>query len=154
ACDELLIRLKKDKGSIDILVNNAGVYGTDRIADEEASPQSGAQTALWQKTIALNLTTPFLLSQGLAPHMVQRSWGRIVNISSISGKKAEAFGSAYSSSKFGLIGLTESMALELARHAVTVNAVCPGWVETDLALSQMNDPEWCRLNNIVVDESQ
>jgi ketoreductase len=85
--------------------------------------------------------------------MIERKWGRIINISSISGQKAEAYGTAYSASKFGLIGVTQSLALELARHGITVNSVCPGWVETDMAQEQINDPEWCRLNDINPEES-
>lgn len=153
ASDELLEVLKKDSTAIDILINNAGVYSTDFVDIDQKSGWDKPDGSLWNNTMAVNLTAPFLLSQGLAPQMVQRSWGRIVNISSISGKKAECYGSAYSASKFGLIGLTQSLALELARHGITVNAVCPGWVETDMALDQINDPEWCRLNDLDPEES-
>jgi ketoreductase len=77
--------------------------------------------------------------------MVERGWGRIINISSISGKTAEIWGSAYSASKFGMIGLTQALALEVARHNITVNAVCPGWVLTEMATEQLQDPQYCEL---------
>ena len=79
--------------------------------------------------------------------------GRIVNISSISGKSGEPYGAAYSSSKFAMIGLTQSLALEVARHGITVNAVCPGWVETDMAYEQLTDRRWCELNSLPVEDS-
>src|SRR5579885_470929 len=146
-------RLAEEKTHIDILINNAGIYTTDYIDVDQTPGWDSASSQAWQQTLAVNLTAPFQLCRILAPDMVQKGWGRIVNISSIAGKKAETFGSAYSASKFGLIGLTQSLALELARHGVTVNAVCPGWVETDMAKDQINDPEWCRLNNIDLEES-
>ncbi len=141
---------------VDILVNNAGIYGTDSITmEEDCGWDSGAKSslALWNKTLAVNLSAAFGLARLLAPQMVEKRWGRIINISSISGQKAEVFGTAYSASKFGLIGVTQSLALELARHGVTVNSVCPGWVATDMAQDQINDPEWCRLNDINPEES-
>lgn len=153
SCNALLERLANDRLPIDVLVNNAGVYATDSIDIDQSPTWDESKSSLWHQTMSVNLTAPLQLSKGLAPQMVQRNWGRIVNISSISGKKAEVFGTAYSASKFGLIGLTQALALEVARHGVTVNAVCPGWVETDMARAQMNDPKWCRLNNIVIEES-
>ena len=77
--------------------------------------------------------------------MIERNWGRIINISSISGKVAEAFGAAYSASKFAIIGLTQSMALEAAKHAITVNAICPGWVDTKMAGDQLSDDNYLSL---------
>jgi ketoreductase len=84
--------------------------------------------------------------------MIGKAWGRIVNISSVSGKTAEAYGAAYSASKFGIIGLTQALALEVAKSGITVNAICPGWVRTDMAIEQLQDPKWCGLNEI--DQSQ
>lgn len=148
--------LQSEDFSVDVLVNNAGIYSTDYIRLE---PENGWEDPdpsfdnLWKSTLAVNLTAPYRLARVLAPYMVERKWGRIVNISSISGQKAEAYGSAYSASKFGLIGITQSLALELARHGITVNSVCPGWVDTDMAQDQINDPQWCRLNHINPEES-
>jgi len=135
------IGLARDNlGGVDILINNAGVYMTEAV--------DGHDLALWQQTLATNLTSAMVASSLLVGDMVAQKWGRVINISSMSGKAGEAFGSAYSASKFGLIGLTQSMALEVARHGVTVNAVCPGWVATDMAFEQINDPKWCALNHL------
>lgn len=132
-------------GRVDVLVNNAGIYKT--------SPVVGHSGALWHEIINVNLTAAFILCRELAQPMVSSGWGRIINISSISGKHAEIHGAAYSASKFGLIGLTQALALELAASCVTVNAICPGWVNTDMARGQLADPEWCKLNSVNSEES-
>lgn len=133
-------------GPVDILVNNAGIYKTESVQDENFSE--------WQETLNLNLSTPNYLSKVFARQMIKKNWGRIVNISSISGQRGEAFGSSYSASKFGLIGITESLAIELAPFGITVNAVCPGWVDTDMAHDQLNSSKWCKLNNIEQSQSE
>jgi NAD(P)-dependent dehydrogenase (short-subunit alcohol dehydrogenase family) len=137
---DCLKRVKERLGSIDILINNAGIYITEEV--------NGHSLSAWQSTIDTNLTSAMVASSFVLADMVAQKWGRVINISSMSGKAGEAYGSAYSASKFGLIGLTQSMALEVARYGVTVNAVCPGWVRTDMALEQINDPRWCALNDI------
>jgi NAD(P)-dependent dehydrogenase (short-subunit alcohol dehydrogenase family) len=137
---ESLERVQKRLGGVDILINNAGIYITEEV--------DGHSLTGWQSTLDTNLTSAMVASSCLIKGMVMQKWGRVINISSMSGKTGEAFGSAYSASKFGLIGLTQSMALEVARYGVTVNAVCPGWVATDMAFDQISDPQWCRLNNI------
>ncbi|MBX3135477.1 SDR family oxidoreductase [Candidatus Obscuribacterales bacterium] len=153
---ELAKWLKAEGFHVDVLVNNAGIYSTDYIPLEHADGWEVSDPGnddLWKRTMAVNLNAPYILAKVFAPAMIERKWGRIINISSISGQKAEAYGTAYSASKFGLIGVTQSLALELARHGITVNSVCPGWVETDMAQEQINDPEWCRLNDINPEES-
>ncbi len=148
--------LKAEGFSVDVLINNAGIYSTDYIPLEHADGWEvldPSQDAQWKRTMTVNLDAPYILTKIFAPAMIERKWGRIINISSISGQKAEAYGAAYSASKFGLIGVTQSLALELARHCITVNSVCPGWVETDMAQEQINDPEWCRLNDINPEDS-
>ncbi len=153
---ELAKWLKAEDFHVDVLVNNAGIYSTDYIPLEHADGWEASDPGnddLWKRTMAVNLNAPYILAKVFAPAMIERKWGRIINISSISGQKAEAYGTAYSASKFGLIGVTQSLALELARHCITVNSVCPGWVETDMAQEQINDPEWCRLNDINPEES-
>jgi NAD(P)-dependent dehydrogenase (short-subunit alcohol dehydrogenase family) len=140
-----LTAVKQKYGRVDVLVNNAGIYKTSAVI--------GHSTALWQETINVNLTSAFIFCRELAQPMVDFGWGRIINISSISGKHAEIQGAAYSVSKSGLIGLTQALALELAASGVTVNAICPGWVDTDLARGQLADPEWCKLNSVDAGES-
>lgn len=132
-------------GEVNILVNNAGLYVTEPIADHPITS--------WQAVIDTNLTGPFLTSRSLIPLMTKKNWGRIINISSISGKVAEIYGSAYSASKFGLIGLTQALALETAKYGVTVNAICPGWVATDMTYNQLNDAEYLALTNIEQSDS-
>jgi 3-hydroxybutyrate dehydrogenase len=130
----------------DILINNAGVYVTQAVVDHAVDT--------WRSVLDTNLTSAMWASKCVLADMMKRRWGRIVNISSISGKMGEAYGAAYSASKFGMVGLTQSLALEVARHGITVNAVCPGWVKTDMAVGQLTDERWCELNGIAPEESQ
>ena len=132
-------------GSIDILINNAGIYLTEAVA--------GHSLESWNKTMETNLTSALITARAFLPGMMAQRWGRVVNVSSISGKHAEPYGAAYSVSKFGLIGLTQAMALECASAGVTVNAVCPGWVATDMAYEQISDPHWCEMNGIESEQS-
>jgi len=119
-------------GKIDILVNNAGINilaPIEKVADPD-----------WDRVLALNLTAPMILSRALAGPMKQRGWGRIIHISSVFGAVSRAERNAYSASKAGLIGLTHSMALELAPQGVTVNAILPGIFETPLTLAMHSSP--------------
>ncbi|MBK9202445.1 MAG: SDR family oxidoreductase [Candidatus Obscuribacter sp.] len=138
--------IKQKLGTVDILINNAGVYQTAQVA--------GHTLNTWQKILDINLTGSMLLTSAFLPGMLSQNWGRIVNVSSISGKSAEAYGAAYSASKFALLGLTQSTALESARNGVTVNAVCPGWVATDMAFEQIDDPDWQSLNGLPAQDAQ
>ena len=131
-------------GQIDILINNAGIYKTESVQRHSR--------ATWDETMAVNITAVFSLCQYVIGSMIAKNWGRIINISSVSGKTGEAYGAAYSASKFAMLGLTQALALEVARSGVTVNAICPGWVNTDMAMEQLEDPKWCALNEI--DQSQ
>ncbi len=114
-------------GKIDILVNNAGApAGPDRV------PVVDLAEDMWDLVIDVNLKGTFLMSQAVGRHMIQRGGGgKIINMSSVSGKKGAARFAAYCSSKFGIIGFTQSLALELAEHRVNVNAICPSLVETE-----------------------
>lgn len=132
--------IKSHFGSVDILVNNAGVYKTE--------PVESQSLEVWRDVIDTNLTGGMLFCRAVIGTMAAQQWGRIINISSVSGRVGEIWGSAYSASKFGLIGLTQSLALEVARQGVTVNAVCPGWIATDMSREQMQDPEWCKKNGL------
>ena len=119
-------------GPIDILVNNAGI--------NRVSPIDEVRDADWDEVLAVNLTAPMILSRALAGPMKQRGWGRIIHISSVFGQVSRAGRNAYSASKAGLIGLTHSMALELAPHGVTVNAILPGPFETPMTATMHPDP--------------
>ena len=117
---------------IDVLVNNAGINPLGTISE--------LGLADWQRTLAVNLTAPFLLLQAFAPGMASRGWGRIVNISSCYGLVGRIGRAAYSSAKSGLGGLTRAAALEFAAGGVLVNAVCPGFTATELT-HRNNTPE-------------
>ncbi len=132
AVEELARKAAESLGPIDILVNNAGI--------NRVSPIDGVRDADWDEVLAVNLTAPMVLSRALAGSMKQRGWGRIIHISSVFGEVSRAGRNAYSASKAGLIGLTHSMALELAPHGVTVNAILPGPFETPMTATMHPDP--------------
>ena len=111
-------------GPIDILVNNAGQAGTE--------PMHKAGDELWHTLLAVNLTGTYHGIRCVWSQMLGRNFGRIVNIASTAGLKGYPYASAYCASKHGVIGLTRSLALEAASRNVTINAVCPGYTDTDL----------------------
>ena len=111
-------------GPVDILVNNAGAA--------ESAPFGRTTIETWHAMLEANLTGVFLVSRAVLPAMLERRRGRIVTIASTAGLKGYAYVAAYCAAKHGVIGLTRSLALEVARQGVTVNAVCPGYTETEL----------------------
>lgn len=116
-------------GPIEILVNNAGVGSS-----QNPKPLVDFDDDFWDLTLMVNLTAPYLLTKLVLPSMMERRWGRIINISSIAGRIGGEHGAAYGASKHGLLGLTRSTAVEGAAHGITANAVCPG-----VTRSRLND---------------
>lgn len=127
ALDETL----KQFGRIDVLINNAGL--------QYVSPLEEFPTEKFQQLISVMLTAPFIATKHVFPIMKKQRFGRIINMASINGLVGFAGKSAYNSAKHGVIGLTKVAALEGASHGITVNAVCPGYVDTPLVRGQLED---------------
>lgn len=118
-------------GSIDVLVNNAGL--------QHVSPIEDFPTDKFRYMVEVMLTAPFIAIKNVLPYMKQQKSGRIINMASVNGLIGFAGKAAYNSAKHGLIGLTKVTALETATHGITVNAVCPGYVDTSLVRNQLSD---------------
>lgn len=114
-------------GPVQVLINNAGQAASAKFTETDE--------ALWNRLIAVNLNGTFLCSRQAVPDMLQAGFGRIVNVASVAGLRGAAYISAYASSKHAVIGLTRALALEYAARNITVNAVCPGYVDTDIVKS-------------------
>jgi 3-oxoacyl-[acyl-carrier protein] reductase len=128
AVDEDIQRLVEESqakwGAVDILINNAG-WG-------KRAPVVGASLTDWDQTFRLNLRAPMVLAKALLPKMIAKREGAVINIGSVSGKTGEANGAAYSASKFGLIGFTQSLYEEVREHGIKVAVILPGFVDTPL----------------------
>jgi len=133
--DAAMARAVDELGAVDILVNNAGTL--DHVAQfHQQSPE------LWERDLRVNLTGAFNCSQAAWPHMRERGWGRIVNMSSVAGTLGGFGQASYSTTKAGLLGLTRTLAMEGARHGITCNAIVPGVIGTEafhLASAEMNE---------------
>lgn len=121
---DLAEKIATEHGSADILVNNAGI-SLIRSAEDTTIEQ-------WQRVMAINLTGPFLLCREIGKRMLARRRGNIVNVASIAGLHGVIDRAAYNASKHGLIGLTRTLAAEWGGRGVRVNAVCPGWIKTEM----------------------
>jgi NAD(P)-dependent dehydrogenase (short-subunit alcohol dehydrogenase family) len=123
--DQIVSRTLDRFGRVDILVNNAALARSTRFPDLSVEE--------WREALEVNLTAPFLLTKAVLPAMKAQKYGRIVNISSLAGRTVSTLGGAhYTASKAGLLGLTRAAAKELGKFGITVNAVCPGMIDTEL----------------------
>ena len=118
-------RMLAQVGRVDILVNNAGIA--------ESAPLEKTSDELWDRVVELDATSPFRVIRALVPAMVAAKWGRIVNIASNAGVSGYGYTAAYCAAKHAMVGFTRALAIDLARTGVTINALCPGWVATDMA---------------------
>jgi NAD(P)-dependent dehydrogenase (short-subunit alcohol dehydrogenase family) len=112
-------------GRIDILVNNAGMA--------ESASLERTTDAIWDRVMELDATAPFRVTRALVPAMVKAGWGRVVNIASNAGVSGYGYTAAYCAAKHAMVGMTRALAIDLGRTGVTINALCPGWVDTALA---------------------
>ena len=126
-----LDRVTASFGAVTLLVNNAGTA--------VSAPFAKTTDQIWQQVLDVNLTATFRLCRAVLPGMLATGLGRIVNIASTAGLKGYAYVAAYCAAKHGVIGLTRSLAIEVARKGITVNAICPGYTDTDLVRNSIDN---------------
>ncbi|MFM7200584.1 MAG: SDR family NAD(P)-dependent oxidoreductase [Myxococcota bacterium] len=132
--DKMVQTVRETLGPIDILIANAGIAAS--------APVVKTDNAMWDRIIATNLSGSFYCMRAVLPDMLKSGWGRIIVVASDAGKVGFQYTAAYCASKHGVIGLVRSLALEVAQRGITVNAICPGFVETPMA--------WQSIDNIVL----
>jgi 3-hydroxybutyrate dehydrogenase len=123
--DAMVAQVKKDLGNPLILVNNAGIAGSAKLSETTDD--------MWEAMLRVNATGAFYCMRAVVPIMVEAKWGRVVNVASIAARAGAAYIAAYAASKHALLGLTRAVAAEVAARGVTVNAVCPGYVDTEMS---------------------
>ena len=117
-------RTARELGSVDVLVNNAGVA--------ESAPFAKTEPDFWDRNFAVNVRGPYLLTRAVLPGMLERRWGRVINVASLAGLFGSPYVTAYTASKHALVGFTRALATEVSGKGVTVNALCPGFTATDI----------------------
>ena len=122
--DDAVRQVADGLGPVQVLVNNAGMAVSAKLLDTD--------DALWERHLRVNLTGAFLVTRAVLPGMLGARWGRIINVASIAGRHGYPYVAAYTASKHGLLGLTRALAQEVVTAGVTVNAICPGYVATEL----------------------
>jgi NAD(P)-dependent dehydrogenase (short-subunit alcohol dehydrogenase family) len=132
---ELALRVERNYGGATALVNNAGV--------SMICPAEQTTSEQWQKVMNINLLGPFLLSKYVGARMLARGSGSIINVASVAGLSGISHRSAYNASKHGLIGLTRTLAAEWGGRGVRVNAVCPGWIKTQMDVADQSGGAYC-----------
>lgn len=124
AIAQAVARIQQEFGDITILVNNAGIGGSHKFI--------GHDDGLWHRILDTNLNSVYYVTKAVAPMMVAANWGRIINIASVSSKVGSRYTTAYTASKHGVLGLTRALALEFIPNNITVNAICPAYVDTSM----------------------
>ncbi|HVV82126.1 MAG TPA: SDR family NAD(P)-dependent oxidoreductase [Kofleriaceae bacterium] len=125
AATDAMVRELAAIGRVDILVNNAGIA--------ESAPLADVDDAMWDRMMELDATAPFRLTRALVPAMIEARWGRVITIASNAGLTGYGYSAAYCAAKHAVVGFTRALAIDLGRTGVTINAICPGWVDTDMA---------------------
>jgi NAD(P)-dependent dehydrogenase (short-subunit alcohol dehydrogenase family) len=133
---EEALRVAAEAGAVHVLVNNASL--------SEPTPAAEVTLESWDRTLSLNLRSAFALTQAVAPAMIDAGWGKVVNVASVMAFFGDAYAAAYAASKAGTLGLTRALAVEWARAGVRVNALCPGWIDTDMVADLRRDERFER----------
>ena len=118
-------------GGVDILVNNAGNAGSHKFLNHPDE--------LWQRMLSVNLTSVYYVTKAFVPTLIEQRYGRIINIASIAGRVGGSYIAAYTAAKHGVLGLTRALAVELMQYNITVNAICPGYVNTPMTDAQVSN---------------